>query len=685
MKSRNAALLTIVLGAALMVPALAQTAEPDPLDPAHGLSLPCEALSTPGLLPRSAKNIAHVANVCGFVGTDIEFQSRTANDGLHDYAFVGTMGSGMQIFDITNPARPMEAGGYADPGWEDDIQVWGDLAVIGVDPVEVTPKTSACLAQYSAVDGGIDVLRLDFDTATARFTTHLLGCVPNLAGGGAHNAQIHPSGQWVAMMNPRGDGSIDIVDLRNGQMRHTYRFVQSGSLTSASCPASGVTFTCVSIGRSGAWSPHDLHFSRDGRTAYTADVGDDTVIVDVSNVLNGRMPIIGIAPNHIDAVDNPNNVAISHQSDITPDGKLLVVTDERGGGLTQTACNEDPNGIIGGAHFWAIAPITGRPETTNASPTHPVKLGIWVNPNPGLLVDALEPALAGIGRTERACTIHVFRIGGNGSLSPGEAYPGIDGVSRLPNRQLTTAHYGAGVWWLDFSGPASSSDGTAEDGRSTWGNTRGWNVMPGADTWSAKEYKGYIYASDIARGFDVYSFTTCQDAGCVLRPTNTPGSASGGGKLEQDFATFTILRGSAPGGEAQFGLDVRYVLGAANPVGSLSFQDKALKRKVQSTSIDSLTISGARATITGRATVDGVPGVSFAVDVEDLGKAGADTFRIVLGDGYAAAGVLTKGNISVSGGLSLGALGLLLPLVPTAILSTITPLRRPNRSRLIRR
>ena len=29
--------------------------------------------------------------------------------------------------------------------------------------------------------------------------------------------------------------------------------------------------------------------------------------------------------------------------------------------------------------------------------------------------------------------------------------------------------------------------------------------MPGADTWSAKEYTG-IYAGDILRGFDVYTF-----------------------------------------------------------------------------------------------------------------------------------------------------------------------------------
>jgi hypothetical protein len=49
--------------------------------------------------------------------------------------------------------------------------------------------------------------------------------------------------------------------------------------------------------------------------------------------------------------------------------------------------------------------------------------------------------------------------------------------------------------------------------------------------------------------------------------------------------------------------------------------------------------------------VDGTPGVAFLAEVEDLGKAGADTFRIVLGNGYGAFGVVDKGNITVSGGL----------------------------------
>ncbi|MBA2570609.1 MAG: DUF11 domain-containing protein, partial [Chloroflexi bacterium] len=38
-----------------------------------------------------------------------------------------------------------------------------------------------------------------------------------------------------------------------------------------------------------------------------------------------------------------------------------------------------------------------------------------------------------------------------------------------------------------------------------------WNIQPGADTWSGREYKGYIYAADIIRGFDVYRATISAD------------------------------------------------------------------------------------------------------------------------------------------------------------------------------
>lgn len=656
MKARKAALVAMLVGAAMTVPAVARMAEPDPLDPVRNVALPCEALSTPGLLPRSAKNLAHVANVCGFVGTDIEFQSRQASDGVHDYAFVGTMGGGTRIFDITNPARPTEAGRYTDPGYQNDVAVRGNLLVLGFDSLGVSGATSNCLRDKGGsgtggvTKAGIDIVRLNYDASTARFTTSLMGCyLSSRSSAGAHTTTIHPSGDWISV-NTSFTG-LEVVDIRSGTPTLA-RYVDPSLVADA----------------------HDVSFSRDGRTLYSAGL-DSTRIVDVTNVLGGRVPTllanIPNAPTPEQGADG-QTIQLSHQSDTSSDGKILVVTDEAGGGITETRCNEGASGKIGAAHFWSIEDLSA-----------PRKLGSWLYPNPGLLVDPLESALASIGRLERGCTIHVFRNGGNGSAGPGAIAAGFDGVSSLPARQLVTAHYGAGTWWLDFSGPSRSDDGIAEDSRSTWGNTLGWNVMPGAETWSAKEYKGFIYTGDMTRGFDVFSFTSCQDAACLLRPTNTPGTVTGGGRLEQDFATFTILRGSAPGGEAQFGMDVRYALGAASPLGSISFQDKAFKRKVQSTAIDSLTITGSRATITGRATVDGVPGVGFVVDVEDLGKAGADTFRIVLADGYAAFGVLTKGNISVGGGLSLGGLGLVLPWLPAALPVAMRPLGRPWRGRRI--
>jgi hypothetical protein len=490
------------------------------LDPAHNVALPCEAVSTPGLVPRSARNVVHVANVCGFVGTDVEFQSRTANDGVHDYAFVGTMGGGLRIFDVTDPANPRPAGRYTDPGWQNDVQVRGNRAAIGFDPVGTNPSTSLCL-QTRQASGGVDVVHLEYSPATATFTTSLLDCVSASPGGGAHNSTLHPSGKWLAMINPRTHGSVDVVDLQSLPMRRVYRIVQDATLTNSAC-GGAAQGQCVSNGRPGTWSPHDVHFSRDGKTMYVAAVGNDTVLVDVSKVLSGAVRTIGVAPNDSsptgDVATNPHDVSISHQSDVTADGAVLVVTDERGGGLSQTSCNTDPNGVIGGMHFWALTRIKGVAASNGASPASPKRIGGWFYPNPLLAVDPLAPVLATLPRAERGCTIHVFRLGGNGTASPGAIERGFDGVSGLSRREAVSAHYGAGVWHIDFSKAPSSSDGSAESPLTTWGNTLGWNVMPGAETWSAKEYKGHVYAGDMSRGFDVYTFGACEDAGCVAVP-----------------------------------------------------------------------------------------------------------------------------------------------------------------------
>jgi hypothetical protein len=617
-----AILVALVLVAAAPAALFGQEDPAVSADPAHNTPLPCEALATPGLVPRSARNISHLANVCGFVGTDVEFQSRTDASGtVRDYAFLGTMGAGLRIFDITNPARPFIVGGYADPGWQNDVQVRGDTAVVSFDPVVVGPHVSACLRtkQPTGVQqGGVDVVRLAYDPQTGRFTTSLLDCyVVQTPGNGAHNSTLHPSGEWLAVDTTRT--GVEVVDLRSAPLTMVRKI--DGSVTGAA---------------------HDTSFSADGSTMYAASPGTGTWIVDVSDIFDRDATTIAFIPQTTEAggTSNPRNLTTSHQADVSADGRVLVFTDERGGGLTNTACNTDPSGVIGGMHFWDVS-----------SPSEPSRMGTWFYPNPGLALDPLEPILAGIGRTERACTVHVFRNGGNGSVGPGPIQAGYDGVSSLPATQNVAGHYGAGVWWIDFGSASSDADGVAEHPMSDWGNTLGWNVMPGAETWSAKEYKGHIYAGDMTRGFDVYAFSDCVDGGCISLPANTPGSVTGGGQTSGELAEFTILEGTSVGGLGQFSIDVSYVLGAPAPLGHVNFRDRASGTQVKSSAIDTLTITGSRATIVGRATVDGVAGVRFVLEVEDLGKAGskADTFRIVTATGYAAFGVVERGNVTVSG------------------------------------
>lgn len=598
-----APLLSMTLALAVLPAGWA--ASGDELDPIRNLPLPCED----GLLPansngdpfpaRSAERLVHLANRCGIVGTDVEFQSRRdANGRMRDYAFLGTIGGGLRIFDVTDPANPRAAGGNLTTGYQNDVQVRGDIAVLSYDGVAGLPVTSSsCLAaNYPEADGqGVDVFKLRYDPAKAvspssanpPFTTTTLTCFPNPPGG-AHNTTIHPSGNYLAISNPSSDWAVDVIDLRNlpsssflNKSRHIYRVIDESRKDSTRCPA-GASYECIVMKRPpapnlgsdpdqvpynptgttgcradqansttsacGLWRPHDVFFSRDGNTMYVAAL-NSTFVVNVADLLSGsavppsrKVKTISIIPNITcpggsgcgrsteEGLNNEHNLQLSHQADTTPDGKVLVISDERGGGVTNTSCNFNKQGTIGGLHFWALAPVGGVAGTANASPRRPVKLGTYFNPDPGVanLADPIQDVLP--ARPERGCTSHVFRIGGNGTASPGPIDARYDGVSRIWSRLLVQAWYGAGVWYINFADRPSDADGQTEDSRSTWGNTWGWNIQPGADTWSAKEYKGYIYAGDIARGFDVYACRSAQqqcDPVVTLTKLGPPNAARG--------------------------------------------------------------------------------------------------------------------------------------------------------------
>ena len=213
---------------------------------------------------------------------------------------------------------------------------------------------------------------------------------------------------------------------------------------------------------------------------------------------------------------NPHNIEISHQADVTTDGKLLVVSDERGGGLSNTECNTGPGGVIGGLHFFALAPVTGIAATKSASPSNPVKIGDYFIPNPMLAYDPLQLVLDSTSpRTERACTAHVFRLGGNGSdvarpdperlrrrLAPEQAahVGGLVRRGRLADRLL---------------GPAEQHRRRRRGSADDVGQHARLERDARRRHWSAKEYKGHIFAGDMLRGFDVYGFESCTALACT--------------------------------------------------------------------------------------------------------------------------------------------------------------------------
>ena len=200
------------------------------------------------------------------------------------------------------------------------------------------------------------------DAQTAKFAVALATCIANPPGG-AHNATLSPDGTWLGISNCCSDWAIDVVDLR-GDPTLRYRVIDASKADATRCPA-GAAFTCVTMSKpdgssaSGLWRPHDVHFSARRQDIYVAAI-NSTWIVDVSKILSGKVRPIAFISNFTESNDimNPHNIEISHQADVTKDGKVLVVSDERGGGLSNTECNTGPGGVIGGLHFFALAPVS---------------------------------------------------------------------------------------------------------------------------------------------------------------------------------------------------------------------------------------------------------------------------------------------------------------------------------------
>jgi hypothetical protein len=208
-----------------------------------------------------------------------------------------------------------------------------------------------------------------------------------------------------------------------------------------------------SHGKKGPIKPEDTDQCHD-ITVYTAlglaagACSGNGIVLDIKDPVH---------PKRLDAVNDPN-YSYWHSASFSNDGTKVVFTDEWGGGLGARCRANDPN-------KWGADAIFSLKDDK-------------------LTFDSYYKMPAAQGDSEN-CVAH------NGSLVP------------VPGRDIEVqAWYQGGISIVDFTDPANPTEIAYFDR----GPIDPKTLILGGD-WSAYWYNGFIYASEIARGLDIFELT----------------------------------------------------------------------------------------------------------------------------------------------------------------------------------
>ena len=225
----------------------------------------------------------------------------------------------------------------------------------------------------------------------------------------------------------------------------------------------------------GGIGPHDSYVKRVGgrRLLYAASI-DRTDVIDVTDPAR---------PKLLQRLADPaiNN---AHQAEPNHDGSLLLVSDEYTYGLQGApACGKLADSFVAiGARlpFTSLGEEPGTPPLSPADPANTSALHFYALDRDGTVPGNLDGKIGSFNiplTTETGgsgCGIHVY------SQAPAE-------------NRLVTAWLGQGVKVLDYADPKAVRE-------------LGWFRATDADVWAIKPHRGFLFAGDRRRGFDVYRF-----------------------------------------------------------------------------------------------------------------------------------------------------------------------------------
>jgi hypothetical protein len=418
-----------------------------------------------------------------FANSDLAFQG--------NHLFLGNF-YGVNIFDISNPAKTTLVTSLVCPGGQGDVSVYKNLLFMSVEqpngrldcgtqgfPPDPTPATepkpkkrpvpSAQKDRFRGVRifdiSDIKNPRQVADVQTCRGShTHTLVVDPN----DKDNVYIYVSGTSFVRRpeelagcsgeEPDKDPNtalfrIDVIkvpvaspqDAKVVSNPRLFMDARTGAINSLS---NGGTH-----GKTGPEKPKETNQCHD-ITVYSAiglaagACSGNGILLDIKDPVN---------PKRVDAVNDPN-YSYWHSASFSNDGSKVVFTDEWGGGLGARCRPNDPN-------VWGADAIFG------------------LN-NDKLTFASYYKMPAAQSDTEN-CVAH------NGSLVP------------VPGRDIEVqAWYQGGISVVDFTDAAHPFEIAYFDR----GPIDPKQMVLGGD-WSAYWYNGYIYASEIARGLDVFELT----------------------------------------------------------------------------------------------------------------------------------------------------------------------------------
>jgi len=415
-----------------------------------------------------------------FANSDLAFQSK--------YLFQGNF-YGVSIYDISNPAQTSLITTLVCPGGQGDVSVYGNLMFMSVEmpngrvdcgtqgfpPNPPLPKGTKPTRENSMPAASKDRFRgvRIFDIADIR-NPKQIAAVQTCRGSHTHtllvdpndkdNVYIYVSGTSFVRQNDELAGCSDGMPDKNANTALFRIDVIKVPLThpqDAAIVNSPRVFMDPRTGALAGLNNGGSHDQRGAKPVSTNQCHDITVYPQIglaAGACSGNGLLLDIKdpvhPRRVDAVNDPN-YAYWHSASFSNDGTKAVFTDEWGGGL--------------GAR---------------CRPNDPIKWGadaIFSIHDDKLIFDNYYKLPAAQGDSEN-CVAH------NGSLIP------------VPGRDIEVqSWYQGGVSIMDFTDPKKPFEIAYFDR----GPIDPKVLVLGGD-WSAYWYNGNIYASEIARGLDVF-------------------------------------------------------------------------------------------------------------------------------------------------------------------------------------